>query len=74
MSAEHDVAHAGLPRARGAPPLHGVPRAQPEDFVVEAVLGHAAAGAGEHALLSVQKRAADATRVARKLAEFAGVV
>ncbi|WP_297904072.1 hypothetical protein [Metallibacterium sp.] len=60
MSAEHDVAHAGLPRAWGAPPLHGVLRAQPEDFVVEAVLGSAADGAGAYATAVVQELLDDA--------------
>ncbi|MHB8386380.1 tRNA pseudouridine(13) synthase TruD [Metallibacterium sp.] len=73
MSAEHDAVHESLPRAWGAPPLRGVLRAQPEDFVVEEVLGYAADGAGEHVLLSVQKREANTAWVARKLAEFADV-
>jgi tRNA pseudouridine13 synthase len=73
VSAACDSAPEDLPRAWGPPPLHGTLRAQPEDFVVEEILGYAADGAGEHALLSVQKREANTAWVARKLAEFAGV-
>lgn len=43
MNAEHDAGYERLPRAWGAPPLRGVLRAQPEDFIVEEVLGWAIA-------------------------------
>ncbi len=62
-----------LPRAGGAPPLRGSLRACPEDFAVEEVLGYGADGAGEHVLLSVQKRDANTAWVAQQLARFAGV-
>lgn len=48
-------------------------RASAEDFQVEEVLGYDADGAGEHALLWVEKRGANTDWVARELAKFAGV-
>lgn len=62
-----------LPHAFGQPPLTAVMRASPEDFQVEEVLGYDADGAGEHALLWVEKRGANTDWVARELAKFAGV-
>jgi len=62
-----------LPYAHGAPPLTGRLRATPEDFLVEEILGYDADGAGEHALLWVEKRGANTDWVARELARFAGV-
>jgi len=48
-------------------------RVSAEDFQVEEVLGYDADGAGEHALLWVEKRGANTDWVARELAKFAGV-
>ncbi|MDE2249014.1 MAG: tRNA pseudouridine(13) synthase TruD [Xanthomonadaceae bacterium] len=62
-----------LPFACGVPPLTGHLRARPEDFQVEEILGYDADGAGEHALLWVEKRGANTDWVARELAKFAGV-
>jgi len=62
-----------LPHAFGTPPLTARLRAIPEDFQVEEILGYDADGAGEHALLWVQKRGANTDWVARELAKFAGV-
>ena len=62
-----------LPYAYGAPPLTAQLRASPEDFQVEEKLGYDADGAGEHALLWVEKRGANTDWVARELAKFAGV-
>lgn len=62
-----------LPRAHGAPVLQGRLRAQPEDFVVDEVLGYGADGAGEHVLLRVRKREANTAWVARRLAAFCGI-
>ncbi|HEY8586706.1 MAG TPA: tRNA pseudouridine(13) synthase TruD [Rhodanobacter sp.] len=62
-----------LPYACGTPPLTARLRASPEDFQVEEILGHDADGAGEHALLWVEKRGANTDWVARELAKFAGV-
>ena len=62
-----------LPYAHGGPPLTARLRAAPEDFVVEEILGYDADGAGEHALLWVEKRGANTDWVGRELAKFAGV-
>ncbi|WP_426689841.1 tRNA pseudouridine(13) synthase TruD [Rhodanobacter ginsengiterrae] len=62
-----------LPHAFGNPPLSGRLRVSAEDFQVEEVLGYDADGAGEHALLWVEKRGANTDWVARELAKFAGV-
>lgn len=70
---ESEPADAPLPRACGTPPLHARLRCTPEDFLVEEILGYDADGAGEHALLWVEKRGANTDWVARELAKFAGV-
>src|SRR5690348_8106905 len=62
-----------LPYAHGGPPLTARLRAVPDDFLVEEILGYDADGAGEHALLWVEKRGANTDWVARELARFAGV-
>lgn len=62
-----------LPHAFGNPPLTARMRVAPEDFQVEEILGYDADGAGEHALLWVEKRGANTDWVARELARFAGV-
>jgi tRNA pseudouridine13 synthase len=70
---ESELAQAPLPWAYGVPPLTAQLRSTPEDFVVEEILGYDAEGAGEHALLWVEKRGANTDWVARELAKFAGV-
>lgn len=70
---EIEPADAPLPRACGVPPLQARLRSTPEDFLVEEILGYDAEGAGEHALLWVEKRGANTDWVARELAKFAGV-
>ncbi|MEN9527841.1 MAG: hypothetical protein RLY56_1792 [Pseudomonadota bacterium] len=45
----------------------------PEDFVVDEVLGFAASGQGEHALLRVRKRGSNTGWVAKEIATRAGV-
>jgi tRNA pseudouridine13 synthase len=62
-----------LPTAHGQPPLAGRFRVEPEDFVVEEVLGFEADGAGNHVLLLVEKRDANTGWVAAQLARAAGV-
>ncbi|MBL0164102.1 MAG: tRNA pseudouridine(13) synthase TruD [Xanthomonadales bacterium] len=62
-----------LPFAHGGPPLCGRLRATPEDFEVDEMLGFNAEGAGEHAWLHVEKRAANTEWVAQQLARAAGV-
>jgi tRNA pseudouridine13 synthase len=53
-----------LPRAHGAAPARGVIRTEPEDFYVEELLGFEPDGAGEHALVLVEKRSANTHWVA----------
>lgn len=48
-------------------------RAAPEDFFVEEVPGFEASGAGEHLLLTVEKRGMNTAFAARRIAEWAGV-
>lgn len=62
-----------LTYAYGGPPLRGVLKATPEDFVVEETLGFSADGQGEHDLLWIEKRGANTEWVARGLARFAKV-
>ncbi len=62
-----------LAYAWGGPPLRGVLKSAPEDFVVEETLSFAADGLGEHDLLRIEKRGANTEWVARGLARFAKV-
>lgn len=64
---------AGLPRAHGAPLLRARFRQSPEDFVVEEIDAFDASGAGEHLLLTVEKRGLNTAFAARRIAEWAGV-
>lgn len=59
------------PRALGAPPVRGRVRVEPEDFIVEELLGFGPAGEGPHVLLRVRKRGANTEWVARELARRA---
>jgi tRNA pseudouridine13 synthase len=61
------------PRAFGTPPVAGLIRAEPEDFVVDEDLGFSPDGDGSHWLLRVRKRGANTEFVARVLAQHAGV-
>lgn len=60
------------PRAHGAPLGQGRLRVEPEDFIVEELLGFEPAGAGQHVLLRVRKRDANTQWVARELARACG--
>ncbi|MFI4885641.1 MAG: tRNA pseudouridine(13) synthase TruD [Steroidobacterales bacterium] len=60
------------PRAHGAPLSPGRLRTEPEDFLVEELLGFEAAGAGQHVLLKVRKREANTQWIARELARACG--
>jgi len=62
-----------LPCAHGGATLQGQLRSQPEDFIVEEVLGWEPSGAGEHAILTVRKRSLNTADVASRLARLAGV-
>jgi tRNA pseudouridine13 synthase len=60
------------PRAHGSPLAAGKLRAEPEDFVVEELLGFEPAGAGQHVLLKVRKRNANTQWIAGELARACG--
>jgi tRNA pseudouridine13 synthase len=62
-----------LPRAYGEPVLAGNIRTTPEDFIVEELPAFEPAGAGEHLLLTIEKRGLTTPNVARRLAQWAGV-
>lgn len=62
-----------LPYAHGGPPLTGVLKASPDDFVVIENLGFEADGEGEHVLLTLRKRGINTDWLAGQLADFAGV-
>jgi tRNA pseudouridine13 synthase len=64
---------ASTPMAHGRPPVRGRLRVEPEDFVVDEVLGFEPDGAGGHVLLVVEKRGANSGWVASQLARLAGV-
>ena len=61
------------PRAWTAPTGRARLRVEPEDFVVEEILGFAPGGTGPHGLLRVRKRNANTEWVARELARAAAV-
>jgi tRNA pseudouridine13 synthase len=62
-----------VPCAHGRPPATGAIRREPEDFIVDELLGFEPDGAGDHALLLVEKRGANSGWVAAQLARHAGV-
>ncbi len=64
---------AELPLAHGRAVLRGRMRAQQEDFRVEEIDAFAASGAGEHLLLTVEKRGMNTAFAARRIARWAGV-
>ena len=61
------------PCAHGRPPATGAIRREPEDFVVDEILGFEPDGTGNHGLLVVEKRGANTGWVAAQLARHAGV-
>ncbi len=62
-----------LARAHGAPVLAARIRSTPEDFFVEELPGFEPSGAGEHLLLTVEKRGMNTAFAAKQIAEWAGV-
>ena len=60
-------------RAHGAPVLAARIRTSPEDFFVEELPAFEPSGAGEHLLLTVEKRGMNTTFAARRIAAWAGV-
>lgn len=67
------VSNDGLARAHGAPALTARMRTAPEDFVVEEIDAFEASGAGEHLLLTVEKRGMNTAFAAKRIAQWAGV-
>jgi tRNA pseudouridine13 synthase len=63
----------GQTRAHGAPALTARMRTTPEDFVVEEIDAFEASGAGEHLLLTVEKRGMNTAFAAKRIAQWAGV-
>jgi tRNA pseudouridine13 synthase len=64
---------AALPTAFGPPVLRACIRAAPEDFFVEELPAFEASGAGEHLLLTVEKRGTNTAFAAKRIAAWAGV-
>jgi tRNA pseudouridine13 synthase len=62
-----------LPRAHGAAVLQARFRVLPEDFRVEEIDGFEPAGAGEHLLLTVEKRGMNTAFAAKRIAQWAGI-
>src|SRR5690606_6096456 len=62
-----------LPRAHGAPVLSARIRATPEDFRVDEIDAFAADGAGEHLLLTIEKRGMNTAFAAKLLAQWASI-
>ncbi len=61
------------PRAHGDAVLTARIRSVPEDFAVEEIDAFAASGAGEHLLLTVEKRGMNTAFAAKRIAAWAGV-
>lgn len=61
------------PQAHGAPVLHARMRTVPEDFRVAEVDAFEASGAGEHLLLTVEKRGMNTAFAAKRIAQWAGI-
>jgi len=62
-----------MPRAHGEAVLSADMRTTPEDFIVEELPGFEASGAGEHLLLTVEKRGMNTGFAAKHIAQWAGV-
>jgi tRNA pseudouridine13 synthase len=62
-----------LPFAFGGPVCSAVLRAEPEDFLVQEILGFEPGGDGEHCFLRVRKRNQNTAWVAARIARAAGV-
>lgn len=62
-----------LPYAYGGPAASGQIKQQPEDFIVEEILGFELTGEGEHVFLKIQKRGENTDYLARQIAKYAGL-
>jgi tRNA pseudouridine13 synthase len=67
------VNEAALSRAHGDAVLAARFRSAPEDFIVEEIDAFEASGAGEHLLLTVEKRGMNTAFAAKRIAAWAGV-
>ncbi|MDG2516549.1 tRNA pseudouridine(13) synthase TruD [Lysobacter soli] len=67
------MSEAALPRAHGEAVLSANMRTTPEDFIVEELPGFEPSGAGEHLLLTVEKRGMNTGFAAKHIAQWAGV-
>jgi len=65
--------NALLPRAFGDAVLAARIRSEPEDFFVEELPAFDASGAGEHLLLTIEKRGMNTAFAAKRIAAWAGV-
>ena len=64
---------SSLPYAFGGPLSTGKIKQQPEDFIVEEILGFELTGEGEHVFLKIQKRGENTDYLARQIAKYAGL-
>jgi tRNA pseudouridine13 synthase len=62
-----------LPYAHGGPAATGKIKLEPEDFIVEEILGFAPSGEGEHLFLHIRKRGENTDYLARQIAKYAGL-
>ncbi|MCF6283271.1 MAG: tRNA pseudouridine(13) synthase TruD [Candidatus Polarisedimenticolaceae bacterium] len=62
-----------MPYLLGQPQATGIIRQQPEDFLVDEILGFEPDGEGEHWMLHIQKRNSNTAWVGKQLARLAGV-
>lgn len=69
FAAHHDT----LPHAYGRPGQTGLIKVEPDDFIVDEVLGFPLSGGGEHAYLRIEKIGENTEYIARQLARFAGI-
>ncbi len=67
------MTEAGLAHAHGAPVLHARIRTTADDFRVDEIPAFDASGAGEHLLLTVEKRGMNTAFAAKRIAQWAGV-
>ena len=68
-----DASGATTPQAHGEAVLTARIRSVPEDFAVEEIDAFEASGAGEHLLLSIEKRGMNTAFAAKRIAAWAGV-
>ena len=74
MSSEATSAESEhLPAAHGPAVLRAHIRTTPEDFFVEELAGFEPSGAGEHLLLTIEKRGMNTAFAAKRIAAWAGV-